>query len=113
MAPLVDQKVIERMFAEADDHPRRRPSNLSVRSPAWASETVDIYRPALLAACQDTELAWEENMHGAFTSAIMDVLRSEKTNGMTCSGLIKAISPLRQGQQPRFDGKDSILFELE
>jgi hypothetical protein len=112
MAPLVDENVIERMFAEADDHPRRRPSNPSVRSPAWASQTVDIYRPALLAACQDTELAWEENMHGAFTSAIMDVLRSEKTDDLTYSGLIKAISPLRQDQQPRFDGKDSILFKI-
>jgi hypothetical protein len=105
-----DEEVVERMFAEADDHPRRNPKTLSVRSPTWASDTANIYRPALFAACHETQLAWEENGHGAFTSAIMDVLRSEKGNGLTCSGLIEAIGPLSGNQTPLFDGEETQLF---
>jgi hypothetical protein len=112
MAPFVDPKLIERMFTEADLNPRRRPSTMSVRSPAWASNTVNIYRPVLLAASQDTEFAYEENMHGMFTSAIMEVLRSEQRYGLTCSGLIEAIGPLKHDQKPRFDGEDAILFKV-
>ncbi|KAJ2933506.1 hypothetical protein H1R20_g3598, partial [Candolleomyces eurysporus] len=67
--PLIDPEVVHQMFVEADKHPRRRPSTISVRSPTWASDTADIYRPVLLAACQDTELAWEEPEHGLFTAA--------------------------------------------
>ncbi|KAJ2924398.1 hypothetical protein H1R20_g12692, partial [Candolleomyces eurysporus] len=111
LAPLVDPEVTRRMFVEADEHPRRRPSTPSVRSPAWARATIDIYQPVLLAACQDTELAWEENERGLFTSAVMRVLRSEKGRSLTCSGLIKAIVPLSYDQRPRFSGKDTILFE--
>ncbi|RXW19940.1 hypothetical protein EST38_g5903 [Candolleomyces aberdarensis] len=111
LAPLVDPEVTQRMFVEADEHPRRRPSTLSVRSPAWASATVDIYQPVVLTACQDTELAWEENERGLFTSAVMRVLRSEKGRNLTCSGLIKAIVPLSHDQRPRFSGEDTILFE--
>ncbi|KAJ2915799.1 hypothetical protein MD484_g4579, partial [Candolleomyces efflorescens] len=110
IAPLVDQKVIDRMFSEADSHPRRHPSTLSVRSSAWANDTADIYRPALLAACQETELAWEENMHGAFTSAILDVLRSERGRVLTCADLIEAISPISGSQRPMFDGEETQLF---
>ncbi|KAJ2924395.1 hypothetical protein H1R20_g12691, partial [Candolleomyces eurysporus] len=111
LAPLIDPEVIKRMFVEADEHPRRRPSTISVRSQAWASATVDIYRPVLLAACQDTELAWEEKQSGLFTSAVLRILRSEMGKGLTCSGLIEAVGPLRRSQKPRFDGADTIPFQ--
>ncbi|KAJ2915798.1 hypothetical protein MD484_g4578, partial [Candolleomyces efflorescens] len=112
MAPLVDQGVVERMFAEADNHPRRSPCDISVRSPVWSDDMIDIYRPAVLTACQDTQLAWEEDKRGSFTSAIMKVLRSGRAGGLTCSGLIEAISPLRRDQQPTFHGEDAKIFSI-
>jgi hypothetical protein len=107
-APLDDNA--HAMFLKADQHHRRLPSTIFARSPTWAIDTVDFYRPVVLAACQDTELAWERDGHGLFTSAVLQVLQSEKGREITCSGLIKTIGPLKDDQKPRFDGEDRILF---
>ncbi|KAJ2911748.1 hypothetical protein MD484_g8664, partial [Candolleomyces efflorescens] len=85
----------------------------AIRSPTWAIDMPDMYRPVLLAACQDTEFAHAEDGQGIFTSAVMHVLQLEKARGLTYSGLIKAISPLRHDQNPRFDGDDGILFGIQ
>jgi hypothetical protein len=95
------------MFAKASEHPRRHPSAISISSANWASEVGHMVWPVVLSACQETELAWEQNGNGLFTSAIIRVLRSEKGRGITFSNLIKAISPLAYGQRPRLDVENS------
>jgi hypothetical protein len=67
-----------------------------------------LYEPVLLAACQDTELAWEENGHGVFTSALLRELKKGKH--LQCSDLIKAVGSLLLDQKPRFAGRDRVLF---
>jgi hypothetical protein len=104
---LADPKIIEAMFSWADQHPRRS-ALISVCSLKWAAESRNLYQPVLLAACQDTELAREENGRGLFTSALLRELK--KGGKVECSRLIKAVGALRQDQIPRFCGEDRIMF---
>ncbi len=114
LGPLIDPDLVQRMLAEADNH-ERRGSTISVRSPTWANDTIDLYRPVMLAACQDTELALEETGEGVFTSSALKVLRSGKRRGLPCSGLVTAINArsLNRDQRARFNGEDAVLFEID
>jgi hypothetical protein len=112
LGPLIDPDLVQRMFAEADNH-ERRGSTISVRSPTWANDTIDLYRPVMVAACQDTELALEETGEGVFTSSALKVLRSGRRRGLTCSGLVTAINARSRDQRARFDGEDAVLFEVD
>jgi hypothetical protein len=112
LGPLIDPDLVQQMFVEADNN-ERRGSTISVCSPTWATDTAGLYRPVMLTACQDTELALEEKKNGVFTSSVLKVLRSGKRRGLTCSGLVEAINTLSRHQRARYDGGDALLFEID
>ncbi|KAG9123527.1 hypothetical protein FRC07_014827 [Ceratobasidium sp. 392] len=65
----------------------------------------------LLAACMATEIAWEREGQGAFTSAILSILKGRGLDHLTYTELIGALPTLQQ-QNPQCEGeyKNRVIF---
>ncbi|VDC07260.1 unnamed protein product [Peniophora sp. CBMAI 1063] len=66
----------------------------------------------LLAACRESETAFEENGHGVFTRALLSTLRSVATDSITYRELVQRL-PIIPGQTPQCEGHNvnRLLFD--
>ncbi|KAG8721139.1 hypothetical protein FRC08_015437, partial [Ceratobasidium sp. 394] len=111
-ARLVDPKDLPPLSPDTDKHIIRKPdtsSRATVIPTGFAHRGLRSH--VLLAACMASEVAWEREGRGAFTSAILSILKNAGVDKLTYTELKDSL-PTMQQQNPQCEGenKGRILF---